>query len=351
MLDASVTDEPCDFGGRLIRARRKTREYWYLDIPAVNGGKIRKYVGPADNPETVRWVNAWKVRNDAFRVRKKIVSVLIREAYLPRPDKISGAIIEALTADGVVSPGMILIGKLAYEAYSGMLGVRLPDPAKRAAGVPVSASRTISFAVRKGLGPGMLDVLRQIDPSFREYHLPISGHIAGRFISKKGYEVEFLTASREVDYYGGRLARFPPLGQSGRASPRAVDFLAHQSIRAILLCKAGLFIAVPTPERYAIHALLKAGRQTKVDERAMLETTENLMQAQSLMAVLIQQSRTDELARVYMEACDCGPYWKGPIRRGLNGLETDVRLRIQRALADSIRKGGDNPASYEIDVG
>nr|WP_261403536.1 GSU2403 family nucleotidyltransferase fold protein [Chenggangzhangella methanolivorans] len=125
-LDARfASDFPAD--GRFVPVTVKDRKYWYFDRPAGDGTskQDRSYVGPADDEEITKRVEAFKDLKADVRERRKIVSTLIREAYLPRPDKTAGDIVQALSEAGLFRLRGVLVGTVAYQAYSAMLGVRL----------------------------------------------------------------------------------------------------------------------------------------------------------------------------------------------------------------------------------
>src|SRR3954453_13289233 len=90
-LDARFTaDFPTD--GRFVAVTVKGRRYWYFDRPSGTAGQppVRTYVGPADDPDICTRVETFKDLKADVRARRKIVSTLVREAHLPRPDPTAG---------------------------------------------------------------------------------------------------------------------------------------------------------------------------------------------------------------------------------------------------------------------
>jgi hypothetical protein len=57
----------------------KGRRYWYFDQPDGKGGRTRRYVGPADDPEIASRVVKFTEQKDGLRARRRLVSSLTRE--------------------------------------------------------------------------------------------------------------------------------------------------------------------------------------------------------------------------------------------------------------------------------
>ncbi|MGF6177160.1 hypothetical protein ABIE33_005480 [Ensifer sp. 4252] len=91
-LDAAWT---ADFPpqGRFTPVTVKARRYWYFDIPDGHGGKTRRYVGPADDPEISKRVADFQAQKDDLRARRRLVTTLTREGGMIAPDKMSGDIV------------------------------------------------------------------------------------------------------------------------------------------------------------------------------------------------------------------------------------------------------------------
>ena len=124
-LDAAWTaDFPPE--GRFTPANIKGRKYWYFDIPDGHGGTKRRYVGSADDPDIAQRVADHKRDKDDLRARRRLVNTLTREGGMIAPDAMSGDIVEALADGGLFRLRGVLIGTVAFQCYSGLLGVRLP---------------------------------------------------------------------------------------------------------------------------------------------------------------------------------------------------------------------------------
>ena len=89
-LDESFTSE-FSSNGRFVAVEVKGKKYWYFDTPKPDAtGQDRRYVGPVDDPEITKRVEAFKDLKADLKGRRRLVSTLTREAYLPRPLPIAG---------------------------------------------------------------------------------------------------------------------------------------------------------------------------------------------------------------------------------------------------------------------
>src|ERR1700759_3057334 len=70
--------------GRFVAVAVKGKKYWYFDTPKLDGtGPDRRYVGPTDDSEITKRVEAFKELKADLKGRRRLVSTLTREAYLP----------------------------------------------------------------------------------------------------------------------------------------------------------------------------------------------------------------------------------------------------------------------------
>jgi hypothetical protein len=344
-LDASFSAE-FNVNGRFVTSLVKGRRYWYFDLPEGDGGKKRTYVGPVDDPEITKRVENFKDLKADIRERRKLVSTLVREAYLPRPEGKTGDIVQALAEAGFFRLRGVLVGTVAYQCYPAVLGVRLPSTSMVTGDADFAQFHSISVAVEDQMPP-VLETLKTVDPTFREIPHKADGRFTTQFSSRSGYKVEFLTPNRGSDDYGSRPAPMPALGGASAQPLRFLDFLIYQPIRAVLLHGAGVPVNIPSPERYAIHKLIVASRR-RTDNDGTAKSRKDRAQAATLMEVMIEQRQSENLADGFMEACGRGPAWQEAIRKSMSQLEDDTRERIQSALIDGIRKLERDPAKYDL---
>lgn len=342
-LDASFSTEFA-IGGRFVTAEVKGRRYWYFDLP--NGeGKKRTYVGPVDDPEISNRVENFKDLKADVRERRKLVSTLVREAYLPRPERKTGDIVQALGEAGFFRLRGVLVGTVAYQCYSAILGVRLPETSMVTADADFAQFHSISVAVKDQMPP-VLEALKKVDSTFRAIPHPVDGRLTTQYATRSGYRVEFLTPNTGSADYEGRPTPMPALGGTSAQPLRFLDYLIYQPLRAVLLHGAGVPVNVPAPERYAVHKLIVASRR-RTDNSGTAKSRKDRMQSQAIMEAMIEQRQSEDLADAFIEACDRGPAWRETIRKSLFQLEDSETIRS--ALAEGVRTLGRDPKEFDLD--
>lgn len=338
-LDAAwAADFPPD--GRFTPIKVKERRYWYFDQSDGAGGRTRRYVGPADDPEISARVDNFKELKDDLRARRRMVSSLVREGGLIAADRITGDIVEALASAGLFRLRAVLIGTVAFQTYAGVLGVRLPMASILTGDADIAQDYAISAEVEDTLPP-ILQILQTIDPTFRP--VPhVSGSVTSSgFATASGYRVEFLTPNRGSDDHIGQPAKMPALGGASADPLRFLDFLIRDPVRTILLHKSGVPVTVPDPSRYAIHKLIVASRRRN-DGLSALKREKDVRQAELLFEALQQTRRVSDLALVYNEAWERGERWQAAIRAGARLLSDESRDRIRDCLRAGAIDTGEN---------
>jgi hypothetical protein len=328
-LDAAFTS---DFSpdGRFIVMESRGRKYWYFDTAKENGGKHRRYVGPVDDEEINRRVEHFKDLKADIRSRRKIVSTLVREALLPRPERYTGDVVEAVADAGFFRLRGVLIGTAAFQCYAAVLGVRLPNTTLQTGDADFAQFHSISVEVEDAMPP-ILDVLRSVDKTFREIPHHADSRHATRFTSRSGYKVEFLTPNTGSDDYGGRPASMPALGGASAEPLRFLDFLIYQPIRAVLLHNAGVPVLVPAPERYAVHKLIVASQRRENDD-GTAKSRKDRLQAVTLFDAMSETRQHAGLADAWAEARERGPAWRDAIDESLEALTEDEREKIAKTV-------------------
>ena len=121
-LDADF-DEQFPERGSFRRKKSKDRFYWQFQWR--DGATVKsRYVGPVtDKAITERVTRFAQIKSD-FKGRRELVRSL-SAAGLPTPDRLSGDIVQAMGRAGFFRLRGVLVGTLAYQAYAGILGVRL----------------------------------------------------------------------------------------------------------------------------------------------------------------------------------------------------------------------------------
>lgn len=335
VLDAAFSS---DFAveGRFVTQDSGGRRYWYFDVAKPEGGKHRRYVGPVDDDEISARVSAFKDLKADYRARRKLVSTLVREAYLPRPDAMAGEIIKALAGAGFFRLRGVLVGTAAFQTYSAILGVRLSHTALQTADADFAQFHSISVAVDDAMPP-VLETLHAVDPTFRELPHPADGRHTTAYACRSGFRVEFLTPNTGSADHDGVPARMPALGGASAQPPRFLDFLIYQPVRAALLHDGGVPVLVPAPERFAIHKLIVAERRLR-DRNGTAKSDKDRLQAKILIEALIELRRNADLAEAYAQASGRGPAWRQAIRRSLATFDDDTRESIRLGLLQGIEQ-------------
>ncbi|WP_315833495.1 nucleotidyltransferase family protein [Bradyrhizobium prioriisuperbiae] len=345
-LDESFTSE-FRADGRFVAVEVKNKKYWYFDTPkSEGGGQDRRYVGPVDDPEITERVEAFKDLKADLKGRRRLVSTLTREAYLPRPLPIAGQVVEALAKAGLFRLRGVLVGTAAYQCYSAVLGTRLDAVAMQTGDADFAQFHETSVAIKDSIPP-ILGVLREADPTFREVPSQTDGRVSTQFVARSKFKVEFLTPNRGTDDQEGKPVPMPALGGAAAFPLRFLDYLIYQPIRAVLLYGAGVPLLIPSPERYAIHKLI-VGSRRKEERDATAKSSKDRLQAKSIIEVMIANRQHADLASVFMEAWDRGDHWKAAIRTSLATYDNDVHNSFRTELAKGVTELGSDPAKYDL---
>lgn len=309
------------FTPKTVRGRR----YWYFQL-STDEKRQQRYVGP-ETPELLERVGHHKHARDDQRDRQTIVSTLVRSAHLPRPLPEVAEVLTALSKAGVFRLRGVLIGTIAYQTYSAMLGTRLPAATLQTGDVDVAQSSEVSIAVDDST-PSMLEILREVDTSFRPIpHLHDPRRVT-TYQARRGLRVDFLTPNRGPDTDAPK--HLPALGTDAQPL-RFLDFLILEPQPAVVLQGTGVYVTVPAPERYAIHKLIVAQRR----RAAGAKRDKDIQQAEALLNVLMRK-RPTELKSAWAEAYNRGKAWQRLIGEGLTLIRPEIRDTMLKT-ADATR--------------
>ena len=347
-LDAAFSSD-FSAAGRFIRQQSRGRYYWYFDRDDASGKKKRSYVGPVDDPEVTKRVDTFKTLKADIRARRKLVSSLVRDAYLTPPERKSGMVVQAVAEAGFFRLRGVLVGTLAYQCYSPVLGLRLPNTAAITADADFAQFHAASSSVEDEID-SLLDKLKAIDPTFRAVPHLSDGRFSTRIVAKDGYRLDFLTPNASSDDYAGQPAPMPALGGMAAQPLRFLDYLIAEPIRAVLLHGPGIPVLVPAPERFAIHKLIVASRRL-ADDNGLGKSLKDRLQATTLIGAMVQTRREADIADCFMEAWDRGPHWQEALAKSLHALEpSDAALVIDTLSAGVVQLGGE-PKEYGLTTG
>jgi hypothetical protein len=310
-------------GGVFTAKQMRGRRYWYFQASKANG-RGQRYVGP-ETPELLQRIAAHKAAPSYQRDQRTMVATLMRSGNLPRPLSPIGDLVAALSAAGVFRLRGVVVGTTAYQTYAAILGVRLPAAMMQTEDVDVAQFADVSAAIGETTRP-MPDVLREVDASFR----PVPHIDPGRAVScvaASGLRVDFLTPNRGRETEEPQ--RLPALGTDAQPL-RFLDFLIRDPEHAVLLHGAGVLVAVPAPQRYALHKLIV----TRHRRDGTAKREKDLFQAQALLDALVRR-RPHELHAAWAEAFSRGKTWQRLLGEGLGLLHPAIRDAVLRTVAAS----------------
>jgi hypothetical protein len=334
--------------GAFISKTVKGRKYWYFQT-RTGETRAQRYVGP-ETPELLARIAHHKEIRDDERERRALASTLVRALGVPRPLPEAADVIAALAKAGVFRLRAVLVGTIAYQTYAAMLGVRLPAGALQTGDIDIAQFKNMSVAIGDSTPPA-LDILRQVNSTFRAVPHVVDGRRVTSYVAKGGLRVDFLTPNEGSDT--GQPQALPAL-QTDAQPLHFLDFLIHDPESAAILHGPGIYVQVPAPARYAVHKLIVSRRRPE----GAAKRDKDLQQADALLAVL-GQKRPDELRSAWEEAYRRGPSWRQLLNQGLalvSGASRDRLLKVtdsRRSAIPNLDLTFDNPPvhyDYRRDV-
>lgn len=310
--------------GNFVAKTVRGRKYWYFQEKTPDGRR-QKYVGP-ETEDLLEQVARHRSARDDARDRQALVSMLVRSAYLPRPQAKTGQVLQAMAEAGVFRLRAVLVGTIAYQTYAAMLGVRLTAASLQTGDLDIAQHRTISVAAGDRTPPP-LSILKKVDASFRAVpHLRDSTRSTS-YLAKGGLRVDFLTPNRGAE--SDDPEPLPALATDAHPL-RFLDYLIHEPVHAVLLHGAGVYVSVPTPERYALHKLIVAQRP----ERQAQKKAKDIVQAERLLAILVED-RPHDLLAAWDDAVKRGKTWLRLLTKGLGAIAPEVRDNVLKAVNET----------------
>lgn len=152
-------------GGTAYHRTVNGRRYWYWKSSTQEDRERETlYLGP----ETEDLLRRLEVKRDVAAAKKdREASVrLLRDARLPVPDRLSGAILEALSAAGAFRLRAVVVGSVAFQCYAPLLGVRFPAAVARTGDLDIAQFHSVALAVDDEIDADLLTVLRRVDERF-----------------------------------------------------------------------------------------------------------------------------------------------------------------------------------------
>jgi hypothetical protein len=252
---------------------------------------------------------------------------LLKRAGLPAPDVLSGRVLEALEAAGAFRLRAVVIGTVAYQAYSGVLGVKLAGSNTQTADLDLAQFEQISTAVGDAIDLPFLEILRAVDTRFEPVPSQIDGRRSTRYAIGTRYRVDILSPNTGPDR--ARPVRLPAL--KADAQPlRFLDFLLHEEETAVVLHNAGVLVNVPAPQRYALHKLIVSRRRIETRE-SQDKARKDLRQASELIQAL-SEVRPFELRTAWEEMIARGPKWRASAMEAVALLDKPGKQAFEHVI-------------------
>jgi hypothetical protein len=218
---------------------------------------------------------------------------------------------------------------VAFQCYSGLLGVRLPSTAMRTADLDLAQFHGIAINVGDMATP-LLNVLKEVDPSFEPVPSLKSPFLSSVLRNARGYRVELLTPHQGAEERAGELVPLPTMPGLAAQPLRFLDFLLYGEVQAAVLHGAGIRVNVPAPERYSLHKLIVATRRS-ADGR--LKAAKDVEQASALIRALVDTRQGDLLRDAWEEANGRGPAWRNALDAGRARLDPAAAACLEAAVA------------------
>jgi hypothetical protein len=319
---AAVAQLRADFPvqGSFFVQEIKGKSYWYFQEPQSKGRRQR-YVGP-DTPDLRQTIEQHKAAKEDHKQRREMVVALLRAGF-KGPDSTTGKVLEALADAGAFRMRAVVVGTVAYQVYSGLLGIKLGASNMTTSDLDLAQFENVSTAVEDRMGEPFGAILQRINPAFRPIpHLSDKRRVTQYGIGSQ-YRVDLLVPNTgpETD----EPVALPALQADGQPL-RFLDYLIYNEVRAVVLHGPGVLVNVPAPERYALHKLIvsRLRLQTK-DSQA--KAAKDWQQASELIQVLAEQ-RPYELQSAWEELMSRGPGWRRRAVEGVSSLSTVARDRL-----------------------
>ncbi|MGA2792022.1 MAG: GSU2403 family nucleotidyltransferase fold protein [Roseiarcus sp.] len=310
---AAFSDAFSEPGG-FVSKTSKGRRYWYFQA-GTGEARAQRFVGP-ETPELLERIERQRLVRDDERQRRALVSALVRSFGLPRPIPQIGNIVEALAKAGVFRLRGVLVGTIAYQTFSAMLGVKLSPSLLQTGDVDVAQFQDVSIAIGDNTRP-ILEVLRDVDKTFRVIPNPADSRRATSYVAKDGFRVDFLTPARGSERDKPQAL---PSFKTDAQPLASLDYLIYEPEPAVILHNSGIYVQVPAPQRYAVLNFIVSRR---LDEGSA-KRDKDLRQAEALLEALAQK-RPHELKLAWQEAYARGPKWRQLLAEGISQIDARAR--------------------------
>ena len=306
---AQSVDSRSILAGSLATKTVKKRKYLYVTTKD-GSARLERYVGPADDPEVNERAEEIRQAAEQAKLQRNTVTIL-KQARIPAPTLVQGRILEVISNAGLFKRGMTLVGTVAYQTYSCIVGAHLANSTYVTNDIDLSVAEFVAAEQEEDIG----SILKRADPSFKPHWY--ANDQLPRIFKSSNFQVDVLTRY-------GRGRKSPVLVEKLGCAAAALsfqEFPAEDTIEVVALYGSGILVRVPTPTRYALHKLIVAQQRGPTE---LSKKQKDLQQAKELLDILIE---TDEnaLQDQLDEARDRGRSWKSAVNASLKEIGREAR--------------------------
>lgn len=273
-VDLIQQAESAPVAGTVYQRARDGISYHYAKVP-VGAVRIDSFLGKVGDPSADAQADAMTRGMELAKGRRRTVSML-KSAGLAGPDRILGAVLDAIAHAGLFKDGAVLVGTSAYMLLEPFVGRRLPAPTLMTGDLDLA---TVNLALSAQPPEPIEAILRRADPTFEAVLQIDPRQPAARFRNAQGYLVDLLAQTRKRDE---RTIKLRNLG-AGAEPLQHMAWLIEQPVTAVALWGAGVAVRIPQPARFAVHKLIIAQRRHATDR---IKRQKDLAQADAMMNAL-----------------------------------------------------------------
>ena len=265
--------------GTLKQRTQSGNKYWVREYIRVDGKKTDEYIGPVASVEQ-KAVDRLAREIEAAKALAA-GSAQLRLLGYQRLDKKPASVLEVFFNRGLIQAGLTLVGSHAYGAILNELGINAPG--YKTQDIDMARGRRLEIALAKS--SNLQSLLKETGLEF----FPVPGmpsHKPSASFKLPGAEtlaVDLLVPGSKT----GEIVRVDELGAYAQVI-RYLDYLVRDGMSSVALSSNQVIpIAVPSPERFAVHKLFSSQSRSSANRD---KASKDLAQAALLTAALEEET-------------------------------------------------------------
>jgi hypothetical protein len=282
-------------------AKKKIKGKTYVYLQTYKNGKYKyTYLGPENNSKVIEIVENIKKKRvllKHLKEREKLFIKTFKKLGIIPVSGVMETILQNLSEGGIISgESGILIGTLAFFSYQVKLGFIIPKetPVIRTSDVDIGRADVITLITK--LPVNLSEILEKLGDTFVPEGRISEGFPLRLVHLNSGIKIEVLAVKK------GNKEVIPPLKSGfsdvGALALAYIDFLMDTPISAIIPGERHLIpVYVPSPERFALHKLIVAGKRAST----LLKAQKDISQAYILLKVLSLRGETALIEEAFEE--------------------------------------------------